>query len=107
MWARVDSEAVRFTRHKPSLIKSGASSAGEGERLRARLSAFGEDATENPVKAQIAELRNLRNAGRVNPNEYAERVSLLLGSSEGTTTRSDPGSDARAADADDTEPLYL
>jgi hypothetical protein len=93
-----------FTRHKSRPAQNQSDPAGEGERLRARLSVFGEGAAENPVKAEIAALRELRNGGRLDPVEYAERVAVLLGSAE---TMTHAGASTRATDADDPEPLYL
>lgn len=59
-----------------------AEHAAEAERLRARLSVFGDGLIRNPVKDQISDLRVARNAGMLSPSEYAAQVAGLLGTTE-------------------------
>jgi hypothetical protein len=59
-----------------------AEHSSEAATIKARLSPFGESAADNPVRYQIADLRALRDAGRVSDAEYAARVADLLGTSE-------------------------
>ena len=54
----------------------------EAEQIKARLSPFGETTAHNPVKAQIADLKGLRDRGAVSASDYAARVADLLGTSE-------------------------
>jgi hypothetical protein len=56
--------------------------ASDAETIKEKLSAFGENATHNPVKDQIADLRALRDAGRVSDGDYANSVADLLGTPE-------------------------
>jgi hypothetical protein len=74
-----------FKRHpKERPVRDIPDSTREGERLRLRLSAFGDGALPNPVKEQIVALRELRDRGRLGPVEFAERVAVLLGTSDPT-----------------------
>jgi hypothetical protein len=57
-------------------------SSDEAGQLIARLSPFGTGDTHNPVKDQIADLRSLRDAGRMSAADYAATVADLLGTSE-------------------------
>jgi hypothetical protein len=51
------------------------------ETIKAKLSEFGETEA-NPVKAEIATLRSLRDAGSLSESAYAAKVSVLLGTLE-------------------------
>jgi hypothetical protein len=72
-----------FTRrHKSRSAQRANERTNEAEQLKKRLSAFGDDGGQNPVKDQIADLRALRDAGAVSDGDYASGVADLLGTSE-------------------------
>jgi len=56
--------------------------ANEAEAIRAKLSPFGVNSGDNPVRDQIAELRARRDAGTMSEGDYAARVADLLGTSD-------------------------
>jgi hypothetical protein len=83
-WPTADSGFMFIRRPKARPVKDIPEARREGERLRLRLSAFGDGALPNPVKEQIVALRELRDRGRLSPVEFAERVAVLLGTSDPT-----------------------
>jgi hypothetical protein len=63
---------------KSRSVKREAERARNVETIKEKLDGFGE-AHANPVRAQIADLRSLRDAGSLTHADYAVTVAALLG----------------------------
>jgi hypothetical protein len=59
------------------------------EAIKARLGDFGSP-DANPVRAQIADLRSLRDAGQLSDAEFASTVAAVLGAIEAADEASLP-----------------
>jgi hypothetical protein len=52
------------------------------QHLETKVRDFGQRETENPVRSQIARLREQRDAGELSETDFATRVAELLGSTD-------------------------
>jgi hypothetical protein len=73
---------LSFTARFRSRAHRAQERADATAELKAKLSLFGDDATNGDLKDRIAELRERRDAGSLGPAEYAIRVADLLGTPE-------------------------
>jgi hypothetical protein len=54
----------------------------DAAHLETKVRDFGQRDTHNPVRDEIARLREQRDAGKLSETDFATRVSELLGSTE-------------------------
>jgi hypothetical protein len=54
----------------------------DAARLETKVRDFGEGETHNPVRDEIARLRDRRDAGELSDTDFAVKVAELLGSSD-------------------------
>jgi hypothetical protein len=52
------------------------------EHIETKVRDFGQRETHNPVRDEIARLREQRDAGRLSETDFATRVAELLGSTD-------------------------